>query len=205
MNKKSPKPAYSDLFGEFILQYFAPASKIYGFHFDKYGENIFTPVIRKGIRNTKTSNYGHFTVYLPAYSDEKIIQALSHFNENHWQVFSKQSKKGYNTGNVEVVPIEDNQFIESLAYCEGVLCGAGYETPAEALFLHKKLMVIPITGQFEQQCNAAALQKMGVPVISNLNHTNIPIISKWLKNNYRVISHYPDETEFIIDKILSEA
>jgi hypothetical protein len=32
-----------------------------------------------------------------------------------------------------------------------------FETPAEALFLGKKLLVIPMTGQYEQECNAAAL------------------------------------------------
>ena len=205
LNKKSPKPGNSDLLGKFILQYYAPVTKSYGFHFEQYDENIFTPVIRNDVRNTKTCNDGHYTVYLPAYGDEKIIEALSHFKETCWHVFSKHSKKGYKTGNVEVAPIENNQFIESLASCEGVLCGAGFETPAEALFLHKKLMVIPMAGQFEQQCNAAALQKMGIPVISNLNSANIPVISQWLKNKHRVIVDYPDETEFIIDKILREA
>jgi len=43
----------------------------------------------------------------------------------------------------------------------GVFCGAGFETPAEAMFLKKKLMVIPMKGQYEQQCNAAALEEIG--------------------------------------------
>jgi uncharacterized protein (TIGR00661 family) len=205
MNKNSPKSENSDLFGKFILQYYAPVTKSYGFHFEKYDENIFTPVIRNDVRNTKTCNNGHYTVYLPAYGDEKIIEVLSHFKETCWHVFSKHSKTAYKAGNIEVASIENNQFIESIATCRGVLCGAGFETPAETLFLRKKLLVIPMTGQFEQQCNAAALQKMGVPVISNLNSASIPVISQWLKNKHRVIVDYPDETELIIDKILREA
>src|SRR5690606_40225251 len=64
--------------------------------------------------------------------------------------------------------ITNDEFISSMAGASGILCGAGFETPAEALFLNKKLMVVPMKGQFEQQCNAAALKTMGVPVIRKL-------------------------------------
>lgn len=53
------------------------------------------------------------------------------------------------------------------------MCGAGFETPEEALFLGKKLMVIPIKGQYEQQCNVAALKEMGVPVIKSLKTKHV--------------------------------
>ncbi len=46
-----------------------------------------------------------------------------------------------------------------------MLCGAGFETPAEALFLGKKLMVIPMKGQYEQHINAASLKELGIPVL----------------------------------------
>mgnify|MGYP003653144568 FL=1 len=34
-------------------------------------------------------------------------------------------------------------------------------------------MVIPIKGQYEQQCNVAALKEMGVPVIKSLKTKHV--------------------------------
>jgi len=41
------------------------------------------------------------------------------------------------------------------------------ETPAEALFFKKKLMVIPMKGQYEQLYNAECLKQLGVPIIKS--------------------------------------
>jgi hypothetical protein len=43
----------------------------------------------------------------------------------------------------------------------GVLCGAGFETPAEAIYLRKKLLVVPMKNQYEQQCNGIAVEENG--------------------------------------------
>ncbi|MDP4129751.1 MAG: glycosyltransferase family protein [Bacteroidota bacterium] len=40
-----------------------------------------------------------------------------------------------------------------------VIAGAGFETPAEAMYLGKTLMVVPAKGHYKQKCKAAALQK----------------------------------------------
>ncbi len=47
-----------------------------GFHFERYDDFIRTPVIRSEIRNLKPENLGHYTVYLPAYSDEFILKKI---------------------------------------------------------------------------------------------------------------------------------
>src|SRR5207302_6920181 len=77
LNKKAPYPEHSDIIGRTILRNYAPSTAQYGFHFKEYDENIFTPVIRKEIRALQPMNLGHYTVYLPAYSDERIIKILT--------------------------------------------------------------------------------------------------------------------------------
>ncbi len=64
--------------------------------------------------------------------------------------------------------IADWAFFGSVPSCKGLVTDAGFETPAEALYLVKQLLVIPMNGQYEQQCNAAAPQQMGVVVSSTL-------------------------------------
>ena len=139
---------------------------------------------------------------MPAYSDERIIKVLSALKNVQWEVFSKHSTKEYKEKNIHIRPINNDDFIESLVNCKGILCGAGFETPAEALYLKKKLLTIPMKGQYEQQCNAAALKKMGVPVIKSLKQKHISTIQAWLDSDQLIPVNYPDVTEKIIDMVL---
>lgn len=202
MNKKSPQPKHKDPVGKTVLKAYAPASVHYGFHFERYDENIFTPVIRKQVRQAVKSDGEYYTVYLPAYSDRKILRILSQFDGVRWEVFSKHFQHALEIPGIRIHPIDNDHFIRSMAGSKGVLCGAGFETPAEALFLQKKLMVIPMKRQFEQHCNAAALKQLGVPVMKSLKEKHISVLKDWLENDTKIIVDYPDITEEIIDHIL---
>jgi uncharacterized protein (TIGR00661 family) len=204
LNKNAPQAKKVDPIGKAILKKYAPVDAEYGFHFKSYDSNIFTPVIRQQVRNIRLSNAGHFTVYLPAYDDKRIIKVLKECKDTRWEVFSKHNKKTTRTGNITIQPIDNDAFITSMASSLGVLCGAGFETPAEALFMKKKLMVIPMKGQYEQQCNAAALKDMGVPVIKSLKIKHINKIKNWIKYGERVKVDYPDITEEIVNKLLND-
>ena len=188
-------------FERLILKYYAPARNKFGFHFKTYSSATFLPIIRKEIRLKNITKKGHYTVYLPAYGDKKLIKILSQFKKIKWEVFSKHSNQFQLHNNVIIRPIDGNEFIKSIASSNGVLCGAGFETPAEALFLQKKLMVIPMKNQYEQQCNALALKEMGVPVLKKLNTRQLPKIEKWIKSDKIVEVNYPDVTEDILDAI----
>ena len=204
INKKSPRPIANDIIGETILHQYAPVTTAYGFHFDLYDENIYHPVIRTPIRLAQPADEGYYTVYLPAYGDEKIIEVLSKIADVQWRVFSKHSKRSYQHRNVSIQPINNELFITELINCKGILCGAGFETPAEALYLKKKLMVIPMKGQYEQQCNAAALEKMGVPVIMSLENKHVDTIAHWIQHLAPIPTNYTNNTEAIIDMIIDK-
>ena len=204
LHKKAPKPDESDRFGKFILKNYAPASTKYGFHFERFGDRIYTPVIRSEVRNLKIKNKGHYTVYLPAYDDERLLKKLGKFKGIKWQVFSKHNKIPIEEGNIQIMPINNEAFIKSMAESEGVLCGAGFETPAEALYLQKKLLVIPMKTQYEQQCNAAALNRIGVPSVKSLKKKHFDTIYEWLESTHKVAVDYPDEVSDILDHVLSK-
>ncbi|HTF31339.1 MAG TPA: glycosyltransferase family protein [Flavitalea sp.] len=202
INKKSPRPKKSDPIGKAILKSYAPATVSYGFHFAAYDENIFTPVIRKEVRRIAPTNLGHYTVYLPAYSDKRIIRELAKFDGIKWEIFSKHFVHALSSENIRLLPIDNYQFIKSMASSAGVLCGAGFETPSEALYLGKKLLVVPMKNQFEQHCNAAALQELGVPVIKSLKEKHFGTIADWLKSKEVVTVDYPDQTQKLVDDII---
>lgn len=203
-SKKVPVPNHSDWMGSFVLKHYAPTKHNYSFHFKKYDQNIFTPIIRTEIREQEMTDEGHYTVYLPAYGDKKLIKVLSAIKKAKWEVFSKHTKKAYKVDNISISPIDSEKFIKSMASSTGVLCGAGFETPAEALYLNKKLLVIPMKRQYEQHFNAEGLKDLGVPVIKNLNKKNIKHIKKWVKSSQNIPVHFPNETQFVVDKALEE-
>ena len=189
--------------GKIIMNHYAPASDYVTFHFEKYDHFIHTPVIRNEIRNLKPQNSGHYTVYLPAYSDEFILDKVKEIPGSNWQIFSKHSKQHYKTNNAEVFPINNVLFQKSLANCEGLLTGGGFEGPAEALYLGKKLLAVPMHHQYEQQCNALALEKLGVPVIWK-EHTFLEKLKNWVASSQRIEIFFPDETEYIIKNIIEK-
>lgn len=191
---ETPKPENKDFFGELVLQRYAPVKNKFGFHFHEYNHAIFKPVIRSSVRNLNPENKGFYMTYLPSFSDEFLIEKL---NETHvdWKVFSKTAKEVYINGNVKIYPIDQKKYLKAFESCEGILCNAGFETPAEALFLEKKLFVIPIKNQYEQECNCVALEKMGVDSSRDFNMRKI---QEWIDSEKRIEVDYEDETEEII-------
>ncbi len=204
LHKYAPQPEKSDWKGELVLKHYAPVTDYYGFHFRAYDKNIFTPVIRQEIRALTPTNDGHYTVYLPSYDDDTLVKHLSYFEEVQWQVFSKHNKEPFSFKNLHIQPIENNAFIRSMASSTGVLCGAGFEGPAEAMYLGKKLMVVPMQEQYEQHCNAAGAATLGVPVIKQLSRKYYEHIKWWLVAGEAIKVDFPDRTAEIIERLIRE-
>lgn len=202
-SRNVPRPKSID-WAQLVLKYYAPASQYVGFHFEKYDHFINTPVIRSQIRELQVRDDGHYTVYLPAIDDKFLIPILHQLPHVQWQVFSKHAIVGYTSKNVQVHLINNEQYNASLASCTGLLTGGGFEGPAEALFLGKKLLVVPMKFQYEQQCNAFALKKFGIPVIWGSNKNWLPVLKEWIDHGRVIHVDYPDETASVIDRLVKQ-
>jgi uncharacterized protein (TIGR00661 family) len=204
LSAHSPRPKFVDPFGEWMIRNYAPVKKYVGFHFEEYDKNIFTPVIRKVIRDAKPRDEGHYTVYLPAFDDKKLVKLFLKFPKVKWRIFSKHTKTPYHVGRISVYPVSGVDFVESVIAATGVLCGAGFETPAEVLHLNKKLMVVPMKSQYEQHCNAAALKKLGVPLLKRLKKKSLRKIEKWLDGGNELDIAFPDITGDAVEKLITK-
>ncbi len=196
-----PRPKTTD-WGKLILDRYAPTTHHIGFHFDKYDDFIYTPVIRSEIRAITSSNSGHYTVYLPALSDKILVPLLKQLPNVRWEVFSKHSKQAFTDGNVSVKPVNNEAFTKSMASCQGLFTGGGFEGPAEALYLGKKLLVAPMRYQYEQQCNAYALKQFGLPVIWGSDKNWLPKLQEFVSNPQEHHLSFPDETATIIGQLV---
>jgi uncharacterized protein (TIGR00661 family) len=204
LSKKAPRPKVIDPFGEWMLKNYAPIKKYVGFHFEQYDKNIFTPVVRSAIREVSVKDLGHYTIYLPAYDDKKLVQLLLKIPKVRWHIFSKHTKSPYHVGRISVYPVSGQDFIESVVTGSGVLCGAGFDTPAEVLHLNKKLLVVPMKSQYEQHCNAAALKRLGVPVLKRVKKKSIKKIERWLEECKPLNISFPDIAGDAVEKVMEK-
>ena len=202
LHPSAPKPAFTDRVGKLILNYYAPAHFKYGFNFKPFSPHIFPPVIRHDIRNAQSTSEPHYTVYLPAYSDQQIQDVLSNIQDTEWQVFSKHTKTKYTVGSIHFQPVSLNDFTQSFLSCTGLICTAGFEGPAEAIFMGKKLCVIPMKRQYEQYCNAAFLKSMGITVLDHFSGS-APVLRDWIERSEPLQIRFPDMTYQILDNIMN--
>ena len=201
LHPSAPQPSFDDYVGKLILKKYAPSTYQYGFNFKAAPDAIFPPVIRKDIRTAETTVNKHYTVYLPAYSDQQIQAVLSKIPEVEWQVFSKHSKDKYTAGNIQFQPVSLEGFTHSFLHCTVLISTAGFEGPAEALFMGKKLCVIPMKKQYEQYCNAAYLKSMGIKVLDHFTNSSDEL-SRWVHHSPALQIIFPDLTREILENII---
>lgn len=179
---RTPRPMKKDILAEWILKRYCYSPLKMGFHFKASEDWILPPIIKQTLWQATAIQKDHFTVYLPHYSNAEIRRYLYGIKGMKFQIFSKETKRDEFDYNLTWKPVTNDDFSLSMIQSKGVICGAGFETPAEALFLKKPLMVIPIQGQYEQYCNAAALEEFGVLVVQRLDINFSTQLHQWYKN-----------------------
>ncbi len=203
LSEHTPRPENKSKMGEFIFKNYASAPQNLGLHFEPYDTFIHPPIIKDEIANATPKNLEHITVYLPSFDInclEKAFQSLPDL-KFHW--FLHTIKEIHTIGNITYFPVNQKEFNKSLIDCEGIITGGGFETPSEALFLGKKILSIPIKEHYEQECNAAALKKMGVPVAYEVRDDFNQVIANWLDRDiiYPKIkaNNVPATLEYLFD------
>lgn len=196
LSKNTPRPNKEDFFSESILRWFAPVKHPIGLHFEEYDDFIKTPILRDNIYRFETKNSGYYTVYLSNWDTVNISNILKGIDLK-FEIFTN-IKKPTRFQNCYFKPIDKASFDESIKNCSGVITAAGFQTCAEALYLNKELIVIPINNQFEQMSNAESLKKLGVKV------GTIDCI-KTLINSPRtqVVINWKDPSDQIVEEILN--
>jgi len=198
---KKPWPPVS--FSRLFMENYASCNYNIGLHFDPVDQFIETPVIREEIRHGNNTDKGYGIVYLPFYSDEIILNALKNIKGINWIVFSKHSKMPYSNGHIQFEPVNGELFTEKLLGSHIVITAAGFGTTSEALHLGKKMIVIPMKGQYEQLFNAHTLKNSGVTVMKSLQLPESGlIIADVLEYGVAVKRNYPDNADIISNKLI---
>ncbi len=203
ISPNTPRSPKKSLMGEMILKHYAPSPKNIGLHFEKYDSFIHPPIIKDQIVQATPTNLNHITVYLPSFDKDCLEKAFNKLPEVHFHWFLDSVEFKHTIGNITYFPVNQKNFNESLISCEGIITGGGFETPAEALYLEKKILSIPIRDHYEQECNAAALKKLGVPVVYEVGKNFELIIENWLNQDIiypkMQANNIPETLEYLFD------
>lgn len=202
LSEKCPRPKKRSVMAERVIRHFAPCDEAIGTHYKRYDDFIEPPILRPLIKNLNPELGGHVTVYLPAFDHETLITFFKQVPEVSWEIFSPTCESAFEKSNVKVNPVGNETFLKSFESALGLLCSAGFEGPSEAMFLGKKLLVVPIRNQYEQVCNATALEEMGAQAIYNIKPDFVDRLRSWIKDG--VIVHLDEvcDERKLIPKIM---
>ena len=203
-SKLTPRPEPHVWHWEFVLRHMSPSHYKIGFHFNAYDTFILPPIIRSEVRKLTPTHGAHYTVYLPAYNAATLAQWFKKFPKELFTVFTKE-KNVSNTLNCTFLSVDNELFMNSICDSKGLICSAGFEGPAEAMYLGKKLLITPIIGQYEQAANAICAEREGALIFKQLDESARPVFELFFKSENSVKRAWPNFAEQLVECILCNA
>jgi len=187
ISENTPRWLKRSWIGEFILKNIGASTLYIGLHFREYDKFIYNPIIKKSILESTPILGKHILVYLPQYHDDLLIDIFRNIPKEKFFIFTKKARMTIDNVTLFSISNDKSLFDTFMVNSKAVITGAGFETPSEALYLGKKLMCIPIKGQYEQLCNAIALSKMGVTVELDITYPTFPeYLKEWIDEKINI-------------------
>ncbi|MFW7525128.1 MJ1255/VC2487 family glycosyltransferase [Vibrio ostreicida] len=185
-------------FDKKIIEYFAPAEHHIGLHWYHFDQPILPPIVHTQKEEVEGDDI--VLVYLPFESLEDISDLLLRFSQQRFVCYHPNNIEEEIIDNVHYLPLSFDGFQYHLHRCNGVIANGGFELPSEALTLGKKLLLKPLSGQFEQMSNVATLEELGLA--SCMEILDASIVRSWLDEAQAESVHYPDVAQAIVEWLI---
>ena len=165
------------------------------------------PIVRPIVTTLKPTLGEHILVYSTTGKDESGLRTiLSKFADRKFYIY------GFNKSDVNENCVFKERstegFLEDLASARGVIASAGFSLLSECLYLKKKMLLLPVAGQYEQIINAHYIQKLGLGVSSQrlsetALHRFLDELDKPMPSDERIL--WPDNDKFfqILQSVLN--
>ena len=198
--KKIPKSFKMKLASLFFLRFYTPINSTISSHFYHFNQTILPPFIENGLKNQDAvpTIKNTFLVYLAWEEQDQMIPILNTITGNEFIYYSSVDKE-IQIGNVTLKPYSNKNFKKDLIACNGLITNAGFQLPAEAIYLGKKILCKPLSGQPEQEHNAKTLKRLEHATVC-LEFTKDKI-EHWIQNGNQKIELYNDSIDLMIEMI----
>ena len=137
----------------FIITYFSKEKIIKS---KRKNTTLVSPIIRPEVKRLKPRNGDKILVYLTR-KNNALLKVISKIKNEVFVVYGYNSHK--QKGNLQFKTKET--FLSDLQKCRAVIGTAGFTLIAEAIYLRKPFLAIPVSGQFEQIQSALFLKSSG--------------------------------------------
>jgi uncharacterized protein (TIGR00661 family) len=122
------------------------------------GARLVPPLLRESVLKTEVRDGEHILAY-------QSTSTFKHFFPFLERLGRPVKVYGFNCdrteGNLHFKKYSEHGFLEDLASCSYVVCGAGHTLISEALHYGKPVMSCPIANAFEQFLNALYIERLG--------------------------------------------
>ncbi len=129
---------------------------------------VAPPLLRDKVLQLHTKNEPFLLAYMvnDGYAEELIEWHRRHPGT---MIHCFWDRKGYNgiydlDDNLRFHPLDEAIFLDHLSRCSGYATTAGFESVAEAFYLGKPVLTVPVKGQYEQACNALDAVHSGLAI-----------------------------------------
>jgi len=139
-----------------------------------------------------------FLVYLAWEEQDQMIPILNTITGNEFIYYSSVDQE-VQIANVTLKPFSNKHFKEDLIACNGLLTNAGFQLPAEAIYLGKKILCKPLAGQPEQEHNAKILKRLEhATVCAEFTKEEIEM---WIQNGKQKKELYNESIDLMVEMI----
>lgn len=136
------------------------------------------PIVRRIITELTPSNAGHITIYWTTGTREDWLrEVLGRFPDQRFHIYG--FNKHLEHKNCVFRERSTEGFLADLASSRGVIASAGFSLISECLHLHKKMLLLPLGGHYEQLINAHYVERLGLGVWSR--ELDDAVLSRFLR------------------------
>jgi uncharacterized protein (TIGR00661 family) len=169
---------------------------------------IAPPVVRPEVLTRKATDGRHIVLYTTTASNEiELLEVLGKFPSQPFHIYGYDKDQQH--GNAILKKRSTEGFLDDLASCRGVIASAGFSLISECMYFRKRMLMLPLAGQYEQIINAYYVQKLGLGISSPA--LNAAAVKRFLSTLDKPISDngqilWPDNKKFfeILQDTLNE-
>jgi uncharacterized protein (TIGR00661 family) len=126
---------------------------------------ITPPIIRPEVLARKPADGRHIVFYITtATSQDALLDVFAKFSSQVFHIYGYDKDEQH--GNCIFKKRSTEGFLDDLASCRGVIASAGFSLISECIYFRKRMLMLPVAGQYEQIINAHYVQKLGFGISS---------------------------------------
>ncbi len=137
------------------------------------------PIIRPQVRQARVSKNNHIVCYSTDYENLHNLKAtLKQFPKTQFLVYGLN--EDFQEDNCTFKKTSTEGFLNDVGSSSGVVATAGFSLISEMLHLRKRMLLLPILGQYEQMINSHYIEKLGLGIWSR--RLDVASLGRFLEN-----------------------